>query len=222
VRKVPVVVLWAVAFAFVESAVVEYLRGLYYPMERGGFRFPILTVDQLQAMGEWHVRRLVIELGREFCTLVMLACVGLCAANNRRQAWAHFMIAFGVWDIFYYVWLKVFLDWPSGFTTWDLLFLVPVPWVSPVLAPVIISVVLIASGLIVLAYEDAGRPLKTGWGHWGALTSGGMMVIGSFCWDFQNVANGGLPAPFNWTLFGVGLMVGIGTFASIIVRQGRG
>jgi hypothetical protein len=222
VKKVPAVVLWAIAFAFVESAVVEYLRGIYYPMETGGFQFPVLTLNQLQAMGEWHMRRLAIEVGRELSTLVMLAAVSLAASRNRREAWAHFMIAFGVWDIFYYVWLKVFLDWPSSLMTWDLLFLLPVPWVSPVLAPIIISVALIASGLIVLSYEDRDRPLKTSWMQCAALTAGAMTVIGSFCSDYENIINGGLPAPFNWTLFFIGMAIGVGTFVSIVVRLRHG
>ncbi len=158
-RLVPAIVLWAVAFAFIEAAVVEYLRAIYYPPAAGGFTFPVLTVDQIRALGEEHWRRLLIELGREAATLVMLTAVGILAGKNRRESWAYFMIAFGVWDIFYYLWLKLFLDWPPGMMTWDLLFLVPVPWVAPVLAPVIISAALIVSGLIVLSYESQGRPL---------------------------------------------------------------
>ncbi len=124
-KRVPAIVIWAVAFAYVESAIVEYLRALYYPLERGGFQFPVLTLERLQLMGEEHVHRLFIELGREIFTIIMLAAVGIAAAENRRQAWAYFMISFGVWDTFFYLWLKLFIDWPQSLMTWDLLFLVP-------------------------------------------------------------------------------------------------
>jgi hypothetical protein len=219
VRLGPVIVLWAVSFGFVEAAVVEYLRALYYPLANGGFTFPIQTVEQIRALGEDHWRRLLIELGREFATLVMLASVGILAGKNRRESWAHFMIAFGVWDIFYYLWLKLFLDWPRGIMTWDLLFLLPVPWVGPVLAPLIISIALIASGLIVLYFESRGRPLITRSRDWALITGGGLMVIASFCWDYRNIISGGYPNPFHWPLFFVGFAVAMATFVAIVRRR---
>jgi hypothetical protein len=219
VKKVPIVIVWAVAFAFVEASVVEYLRALYYPLAKGGFSFPVLTLDQLKTMGGDHVNRLVIELGRELATLAMLALMGIAAARNRREAWAHFMIAFGVWDTFYYIWLKVFLDWPESLMTWDLLFLVPVPWVSPVVAPVLISLALITSGLIVLSYEAQDDPLIAACKDWAALTAAGLIVIVSFCWDYQNIMDGGHPNDFNWVLFVVGLTMAVATFVAIVLRH---
>lgn len=220
-KKVPAVVLWAVGFAFVESAVVEYLRAIYYPLSAGGFSFPVQTLEQIKAMGEDHWRRLLIELGREAATLVMLATVATAASRNRREAWAHFLIAFGVWDIFYYVWLKLFIGWPASLSTWDLLFLLPVPWVAPVAAPCIISVVMIGSGLVVLYHEAHGRPLMTRWAHWMLLTAGGLTVIASFCRDYKNIMDGGLPAPFHWTLFLAGLIVALATFMAVLLRNRR-
>jgi hypothetical protein len=222
VRLVPAIVLWAIAFAFIEAAVVEYLRAIYYPPYACGFTFPVLTVDQIRALGEEHWRRLLIELGREAATLVMLTAIGIVAGKNRRESWAYFMIAFGVWDIFYYLWLKLFLDWPPGMMTWDLLFLVPVPWVAPVLAPVIISAALIVSGLIVLSYESQGRPIITRATDWALVTGGGLTVIASFCWDYDNVINGGAPNPFHWPLFLVGFAVAAAAFLAMLCRQRTG
>jgi hypothetical protein len=215
------VVIWAIVFAFVEAAVVEYLRAVYYPIDRGGFEFPVLTVGQLHAMGAEHWRRLLIELGREMCTLVMLATVGLMASSNRREAWALFVVAFGVWDIFYYVWLKLFLGWPPGLMTWDLLFLIPVPWVSPVLAPVLISLTMIVAGVVALTHEYRGTPLYASWGDWALLTAGGLMVIASFCLDYANIMKGGFPEPFHWPLFSTGWLVGIASFSKVVYRGGR-
>jgi hypothetical protein len=217
VNKVPAVVVWAIAFAYVEAAVVVYLRALYYPLDSGGFRFPILTFAQLQEMGTEHVRRLAIELGRELSTLVMLAAVGLTAGKNRREAWAHFMVAFGVWDLFYYMWLKVFLGWPESLMTWDLLFLIPVPWVGPVVAPMIVSVALIISGVLVLYRELAGQPLRAGWLDWSIISAGGVVVILAFCWDYANIMNGGSPSPFHWSLFSLGLATSTAAFARILL-----
>lgn len=211
-KKLPIVIVWAIAFAFVESAVVEYLRALYFPLEQGGFQFPLQTLCQLRAMGKSHVTRLGIELARECATLVMLTTVGMLAGRNRREAWAHFMIAFGVWDIFYYVWLKLFLGWPESLFTWDLLFLVPVPWVAPVMAPVVISLCLIAAGIIVLSREQSDRPLLLTWPDWAFIAGGGIVVIISFCLDAQNILAGGIPHHFNWPLFLTGLTISVATF----------
>jgi len=219
VNKLPAVVVWAIAFAYVEAAVVEYLRALYYPLDNGGFRFPILTLEQLQHMGHEHLQRLVVELGRELSTLVMLAAVGLATGKNRREAWAHFMIAFGIWDIFYYLWLKVFLGWPESLMTWDLLFLIPVPWVAPVIAPVIVSVALIISGVLVLYRETTDRPLLAGWLDWSIISAGGVVVILAFCWDHGNIVSGGYPNPFPWSLFFLGLVLSTSAFARISLRS---
>jgi hypothetical protein len=219
VKKLPAVIIWAVAFAFVEAAVVEYLRALYYPLDKDGFLFPVMTAEKIQAMGEAHWRRLLIELGRELSTLVMLAGVAAAAGNNRREAWAHFVIAFGVWDIFFYVWLKLFLNWPASIMTWDLLFLVPVPWVSPVLAPVLISLTMIGAGLVVLWHENQGRPLIASWWDWVFLCAGGSVVIVSFCRDCSNIMDGGMPNPFHWPLFFVGFGIGLATFVKVWRRS---
>lgn len=218
-KKVLAVILWALMFAYVESAVVEYLRALYYPLSEGGFQFPLLTLEQFEALGDEHLKRLHLELGRELATLAMLAAIGWAAGANFRETVAHFMIAFGVWDIFYYVWLKLFLDWPPSIMTWDLLFMIPVPWVSPVAAPVIVSAVMISAGLVILWYESRGHVLSTTWSDWLVLTAGGVLVIVSFCWDWRNIMAGGRPSAFPWPLFFVGLLVSSAWFVRIVRRQ---
>ena len=65
-KKAVVVIIWGIAFGFVEASVVEYLRAIYYPLSDGGFHFPILTLAELQKMGPEHIHRLEIEIAREF------------------------------------------------------------------------------------------------------------------------------------------------------------
>jgi hypothetical protein len=129
------------------------------------------------------------------------------------------MVAFGFWDIFYYVWLRLFIDWPPGMMTWDLLFLLPVPWVSPVLAPILVSLTMICCGLVVLFFEDRRKPIIPTWKDWLLLTLGGLIVIVSFCWDYRSIVEGSEPAPFNWLLFFTGLAIGVGTFLAMVVRH---
>jgi hypothetical protein len=218
-KKLPAVVLYAICFGFVEAAVVEYLRAIYYPLDKGGFQFPVLTLEQITALGNEHWVRLLIELGRELCTLIMLMSMGIVAGRNRREAWAHFAVAFGVWDISFYLWLKLFLDWPAGLMTWDLLFLIPVPWVGPVLAPILVSLTMVFAGVLVLNRESKGQPVEARRTDWMLLIIGGGLVIISFCWDYENIVRGGFPNPFQWPLFFVGLSIGCGGFIVAVRRR---
>ncbi|MFH0957371.1 MAG: hypothetical protein V1897_01575 [Pseudomonadota bacterium] len=218
-KRIVIITIWAIAFGFVEASVVEYLRAIYYPLSSGGFQFPMLTLDLIHEMGFEHNQRLQIEVVRELCTLIMLATVSMAAAQNRREAWAYFMITFGVWDISYYVWLKIFLGWPTGVMAWDLLFLIPVPWVAPVIAPVVISIALIASGLTVLYFEERKEPLELEWKSWILIVAGGIVVIMAFCWDYQNIVAGGFPQPFQWVVFLVGLGISATTFLLGVFRR---
>src|SRR3981189_1372652 len=119
-----VVIAFSIAMATLESAVVVYLRALYYP---DGFTVALKLIDQ---------RILLIEIAREGATLLMLVGIGLLAGRNFKDQFAYFLLSFAVWDIFYYLWLKVFIGWPSSLLEWDILFLIPFTWLGPVLAPV--------------------------------------------------------------------------------------
>ena len=119
----------------------------FIPGARAGDIFPLLTLDQIQSTAPVQMKTLAIEIGREAATIAMLAAIALVCARNAGQWAAAFVMAFGVWDITFYLFLKVLLEWPASMFTWDILFLVPVPWVGPVLAPVLVSVAMIAAGI---------------------------------------------------------------------------
>jgi hypothetical protein len=211
--------LFGISFGFVEAAVVVYLRphyaalqASYYPERREGDLFPLLRLDQLEAAGPMAKRLLAVELAREAATLVMLAAVGLGLGHNFRQSFAAFLVAFGIWDVGYYLFLKLLLDWPSTLLDWDLLFLLPVPWTGPVLAPVLVSVSMIGAGVLVLQREAEGKPIWPGAAAWSAIIAGGSMIIVSFCWDCRHLMGGGIPVDFNWPLFAAGQAFGLGGF----------
>ena len=212
-------ILFGIAFGYVEATVVVYLRTIFVPIRHETFRtapdndlFPLLTVENLQAAGPEYARLLGTELGREVATMVMLAAAGLAIAGNFRQWLAGFMIAFGVWDIFYYVFLRLLIGWPESLMTWDILFLVPVPWVGPVIAPVLVSLSMILAGGIILWREAAGRPLRFRGLDWVSIFVGCLTVIVAFCWDWRHVMAGGLPHPFHWPLFALGEAIGTAGF----------
>ena len=204
IGRVVSLLLFAVAFAYVEAAVVVYLRALYYP---DGFSLPLRLVS---------TPHLVVELGREFSTLVMLATVGYLGGRTGWTRFGVFCVAFGVWDVFYYVWLKVFLGWPSSMLEWDVLFLIPVPWIGPVIAPLMISAAMILSGVLVLAHISKGGIFRPPAESWILSVAGIAFILYTFMSDFGATLHGELPAPYRYDLFGVGLFF----LAAALARSG--
>jgi len=188
-RKLTEIVIFAIAFAFVESAVVTYLRAIYYPQ---GFSFP------LRMLGTSHV---FVELAREFATIVMLVLIGTLAGSTRWQKFSYFLIAFGVWDIFYYVWLKVILNWPATLFDWDILFLIPLPWIGPVIAPVLISLVMIVGGLLIIREEELGRTFHPPVLSWLVSAFATVVVLFTFMRDTGATLHSQQPQPYLYVVF---------------------
>jgi hypothetical protein len=212
-------ILLGVSFGYVEATVVVYLRGLYEPIHERrhpdrapGDLFPLIPLEQLQVEEPQALWWLAVELGREAATIVLLAGAALAAARSFREWFAGFVVAFGIWDIFYYVFLKLLLDWPTSLLTWDLLFLLPVPWAAPVLAPALVAVVMIACGVTVLQREAAGQPVRLTTWHWLAFVAGGLLLVLSFCWDWRATLAGMQPNSFPWLLFACGGTVALASF----------
>ncbi len=185
-------------------SVYEPIHARLRPDRPPGDLFPLISLEELARDEPGHVHRLQVELGREAATLVMLAAVPWAFATNVRRWIAGFMIGFGVWDLAYYATLKLCLGWPDSLLTWDILFLIPLPWSGPVLAPVLVSASIIAAGTIILRREAIGRPIPLKVGHWSSILLGGSIVVASFCWDGRSVAGGAMPGPFPWVVFAAG------------------
>src|ERR1700686_266032 len=214
-RTVIALLLFGTAFGYLEAAVVSYLRFLHEPVRRRfypdrppGDLFPLLT--RHEAVADPQQQRIVlIEIGREAATIVMLAGTALAIATNVGQWAAAFVIAFGTWDIPFYLFLKMLLDWPASLFTWDILFIIPVPWVGPVLAPVLVSAAMIGTGVWHLWREASQNPVHLGRWNWAGIVVGAATIIMSFTLDYGNVAGGGMPRSFRWPLFSAGLTTGI-------------
>jgi len=202
------VLAFAVAMAYLESAVVVYLReALGRPT---GDIFPIDLTSDARLLG-W------IEIGREAATLVMIATVGWIAGRSglERLAWA--AVVFGTWDIAYYVWLWVFSGWPPSLGTWDLLFLIPLPWAGPVWAPVAVSLALIGFGLAMAGRCRIIGPPRVSWPDIGLLVAGGVVIIVSFVLNAGLVLGGGVPTDFAWPVFVAGMAIGVIAAIRILV-----
>ena len=195
------VVTYAAAMAWVESAVVYYLRTHIDRIEPYQPN-PLPIVGGLGA----------VEFAREFATLVMLFTVGALAGRTWRARIGYMVVAFGVWDIFYYVFLKLMCGWPHSLLDWDILFLIPLPWWGPVLAPVLIALLMIVWGTLASQFERPGPPSLSNWRVWALNFIGVALALYVFMADALRVSNGGvdalrnlLPTQFNWPLFLVAL-----------------
>ncbi|HAH25853.1 MAG TPA: hypothetical protein DCL77_19200 [Prolixibacteraceae bacterium] len=174
-NKIYLLAVFAIAMGALEAIVVVYLRQLYYPL---GFNFPLGFLSPQMLSVEWL---------REAATIVMLFYIGMIAGENPLQRFAYFLYTFAIWDIFYYAWLKVLLNWPSSFLTWDILFLIPVPWIGPVLAPIICSLTMILFSGMIIHFQKRGYVFKIKPVEWGLIVAGVIIILGTFMWDYSKI-----------------------------------
>jgi hypothetical protein len=133
--------LFSLAMAQVEASVVIHLRTIYYPARQLQI-FPLVLFTH---------RDLAIELVRELATVVMILSVALISGRGITRVFAAFVFVFGLWDLFYYLWLKIMIGWPVSWAEWDVLFLLPWPWLGPWLTPSFIALLFVVWGGWVLS-----------------------------------------------------------------------
>ena len=201
IRSLMWLVFFAIGMGFVEAAVVVYLRRIFCP---DGFDFPLRPLAE---MGSGVSSLMLTELFREVATLVMLTAVAVLTGRSRPQRWACFMIAFGIWDIFYYVFLKLTINWPGSIFDWDILFLIPWPWVGPVLAPVIISLIMIFSAILVYIRELRGYSFKVNGLDVSLVLVGIAIMLCSFLWDTPAAFGREHPRAYLYPLLAVGVVL---------------
>jgi len=195
--------LFGVAFGYIEGSVVVYLRELLYPE---GFGFPLQDIP---------ARLLRVEIVREAATLLVLGAFARLATTGGVRRFAVFAFCFGIWDLVYYLTLKLSLGWPASILDWDVLFLIPVPWLAPVLAPVLVSLALVAAAVVILrASEPSIRPVD-----WMLEVTAGVLILASFFTNTPAVLAGEAPGNYPWALFSVGWVGGIAWFAVRALRS---
>jgi len=187
-------IIFGIAMAYFEAAVVVYLREIFYP---GGFEFPLTEISA-------HL--LAVELGRELSTIIMLAAVAFIAGMKFWERFGYFIVVFGVWDIFYYVWLKVTIGWPSSLFEWDILFLIPLPWIGPVIAPVLISVMMIVFGIMIVRRYACGHAFRPTVTTWILATLGTLIILYSFMRDTDATLHQQMPSPYLYSFLLIGLI----------------
>lgn len=212
-KRFCIVVVFSIAFAYIEAAVVVYLRAIFHPE---GFSFPLTTFGT----GPLWNRLLLTEIGREAATIVLIFTACWFIGKNRRQMFAYFLAIFAVWDIFYYVWLKVLLDWPASIMDWDILFLIPIAWASPVLYPVLISLTMLIFAMVILYRDSCAKPLRVGPVDWVVFCLAGLIVVVSFCLPGPHINEPDYASYFYWPLFALGNICAVAVFVRCLLRSG--
>src|SRR5438067_1429387 len=147
-----IVMAFAIAMAWVEAASVFYIRALVDRIEP----YQADPLPMHGALGN-------VELWREAATLVMIGTLGVLAGRTWRRRAGYAALAFGAWDIFYYVFLRLISGWPGTLLDWDILFLLPLPLWGPVLAPVSIALVMIVWGTLATQSGDDATDSRWAW-----------------------------------------------------------
>jgi hypothetical protein len=207
-----IVVVFGIALAYIEAAVVVYLRTIFHP---AGFTFP-LTEFGISPL--WK-RLLLTETGREAATLVLILTASWLFGRNLRQRFAFFLTIFAVWDIFYYIWLKVLLDWPISIMDWDILFLIPTVWAGPVLAPILVSLILLVFAVIMLYRSCSAGILTPTPIDWFVFTLAALLVVASFCIAGLHAAEPDFQSHFHWPLFAAGPLSAIVLFTKCLLKS---
>jgi hypothetical protein len=197
------------AMGFLEAAVVVYLRELYYP---GGFSFPLRVMPS---------KIITVEVLREIATIIMLYTAAAVATRRFWERFGYFIFVFGLWDLFYYIWLKFTLGWPASILDWDILFLIPVPWIGPVVAPVLISILMIIAGILISSLYQRGLHLRTTLLSWIAGGLATIAILYTFMRDSDATFYQKMPQPFLYGVFLPAYILYIIVFIYIYRRSRR-
>jgi hypothetical protein len=199
-KNILLVTIFTIAMAFLESAVVVYLRAMY--------GIENLLTDINLAPDKYTF----IEIGREAATILMLVMISVIAGNTKSKKFGYFFLSFGIWDIFYYIWLYIFIQWPTSLLEWDVLFLIPLPWWGPVIAPVLISILLITKGFLLINEIE----YKTTVLDWVVISLSVIILLYTFVEDSIIILLTGegsitavRPSSFNWLVFWIAFIAWI-------------
>ncbi|HOW36764.1 MAG TPA: hypothetical protein PLK34_00750 [Candidatus Pacearchaeota archaeon] len=227
--KLGIITFFAIAMGFLEAVVVVYLRRIYYSF---GFDFPLKGFIEPEILN--------IEWIREFATVIMLLSVAILAGKKFYEKFAYFLYAFAIWDIFYYISLKLTLNWPESIFTWDLLFLIPWPWIGPVLSPILWSVLFVIFTLLVISFRDKKIKVKFSALEITLFVLGVFITLYTWLYDYGKLIIGGgytkdfftltensqfmqaittyVPTNYNWPAFILGLALALTSLFLFYIR----
>ena len=206
--------LFAVAMAYVEAALVVHLRQIYYTDN-------VQAIFPLQLLSH---NDLAIELFREAATIVMLVAVAMLAQRDNGRRFAAFVYSFGVWDLAYYGFLKILIDWPQTWLEWDVLFLIPWPWFGPWITPAAIALLFTVWGTWILY---TGFQPRFNWLSGSLFVAGALLGLTAFLLPAARLLPQGetaflgyAPDKFAWGLYLPGLLsMAVGLISTVRVKS---
>jgi hypothetical protein len=205
-RRAAYASLWilALAFGWIEASVVVYLREIYVrevslhgPNDWAGLQITLVSLPG-------HL--VVVEMAREACTLFLLGAVAWLAGRRPADRAGAFLLSFGIWDLTYYAALKLVVGWPDSLSAWDILFLIPLPWVAPMWAPVTIATIFVAAGSYLFWTSERERRYR--WPDIGVLVASVLLTIAAFLVESRAAIDHRAPEQFPVWLFGAGVVLG--------------
>jgi len=134
ITKLLLLAIFGIAMAHLEGVVVVYLRKALGMLD---------SESNKESIEKFPVRYLKIEMSREAATIIMLFVIACLVGGSWIEKGVFFLWTFAFWDLFYYLSLYILIKWPPRFTTIDVLFLIPKPWIAPVWFPISVSVLTI-------------------------------------------------------------------------------
>jgi hypothetical protein len=164
-------------------------------------------------------RLVTLEMAREACTIILLGAVGWLAGRRPADRAGAFLLAFGIWDLAYYGVLRLVASWPDSLTTWDILFLIPLPWVAPVWAPITIAALFVLAGSYLFWTPERERQYRPT--DIGVLTLSAALTIAAFLFESSSAVDHRVPERFPLWLFCAAVALGIAWFARVEGRAAR-
>jgi len=130
IEKLLLLAIFGIAMAHLEGVVVVYLRKALGMLD---------SESNKESVEKFPKRYLNIEMTREAATIIMLVIIAYLTGASWVEKGIFFLWTFAFWDLFYYLSLYILIKWPPTFTTIDVLFLIPKPWIAPVWFPIGVS-----------------------------------------------------------------------------------
>jgi hypothetical protein len=157
--------IFGIAFGYIEAAVVVHIRasmgllpgfmGTLADVQKAALSGTYSQAVQLPMMPE---SLFTVESIRNAMTIIMISAVAALAVDKMKERFAMFLWIFAFWDIFYYIFLWGTVRWPQSLLTRDVLFLIPVLWISQVWFPILVS----SACLLAILLTNNRKELKKG------------------------------------------------------------
>ena len=210
--------LWVLglAFGWIEASVVVYLREISVV----GASLPATDFARLQVtLTSLPAHLVALEMAREASTILLLGASAWMAGPRPAERAGAFLLLFGVWDLTYYAVLELVSGWPESLRTWDVLFLIPIPWVAPVWAPMAVASIFVFAGTHLLWTPEREREYRRV--DVGILAVAGLSILAAFMAESRAAIDHRIPDRFPVWLFCAGVGLATGWFLRIERRAAR-